>query len=104
MRFEVVAGDVVIGWSDLEHGDPPTGVAHGRMHVTAAYSPERLDESLRVRPQGGEFFVLERGIHVDDFSADLGPEGIEVHVLGIDAATYARFFEHHVRDYVERST
>lgn len=53
LRFEVLSGDVVIGWSDLEYGDPPMGVAHGRLEVTAAYASLKADATLRVRPVGG---------------------------------------------------
>jgi hypothetical protein len=39
MKFEVLAGDVVIGWSAFEHGDPPMGVVLGRLTVTSTVQP-----------------------------------------------------------------
>jgi len=88
LRYEVVAGDVVIGWSELENGDPPMGVALGRLHVNDAYASFQPGAPLRVRPPGGAFFEPVGGVHIEDYSADLGPDAIEVSVLGIDAAVY----------------
>jgi hypothetical protein len=97
LRFEVVAGDTVIGHSALEHGDPPMGVTHGRLHVTPAYASRQAGTPLRVRPIDGEFFEPEGGVHTEDFSAEL--DEIEVSVLGIASAVYERYFPHHVKAY-----
>jgi hypothetical protein len=102
MKFEVVADEVVIGWSELEQGDPPMGVAFGRMHPTPAYSTMSSKGSLpqlRVRPEGAPSLVLSGGVHLEDHSADLGPDGIEVSILGLDATTYERYFPMHVKAY-----
>ena len=99
MKYEVVAGDVVIGWSELEAGDPPMGVASGRLHPTSAYVGVSVDVTLRVRPEGASFFEPAAGVYIEDHSADLGPEGIEVSVLGLDAAVYELHFPQHVRAY-----
>lgn len=103
MRYEVFSGDALIGWSDLEAGDPPMGVASGILRPTPAY-PGALaaGNQLRVRPEGGEFFEPAFGVHVENYSADLGPEGIEVSVVGIEAATYERWFSDHLRRYEEQ--
>lgn|SRR5690606_12647427 len=97
MRFEVLAGDVLIGWSELEHGDPPMGVAHGKREATTAYGSTPPDAVLRVRPVGEAFFEPAGGVHIEDLRADLGPDAVEVSVLGLDHETYRRYFAHHVR-------
>jgi hypothetical protein len=102
MKFEVVHGDAVIGWTELENGDPPMGVAFGRMYPTAVYSLVRDAVPLRVRPEGGTFFQPAGGVHLEDQSAELGPEAIEVSVLGLDSTTYERHFSAHVRAYEEQ--
>ena len=59
MRFEVLSGDTRIGWSELEFGDPPMGVAHGRFYPSDFYRSSRhagLDGDLRARPEGSEEF------------------------------------------------
>jgi hypothetical protein len=96
---------VVIGWSELEKGDPPMGVAAGQMHPTAAYSSAQAKMSeieLRVRPEGEAFFEPAGGVYLEDYSKDLGPQGIEVSVLGLDAEIYERYFPMHVRAYEEQ--
>jgi hypothetical protein len=103
MRYEVMEDDVCIGWSELEFGDPPMGVAHGRLYPSDLYQASRhagANANLRVRPSGSdEFLQPAAGVFVEDLSADLGPEGIEVSVLGLDAEIYERLFPHHVRAY-----
>jgi hypothetical protein len=106
MRYEVLPGDTQIGWSELEFGDPPMGVAHGRFHPSDHYrssSHAGSNTDLRARPEGsGEFFQPSGGVFIEDLSADFGPEGIEVSILGLDGATYRRFFPHHVKTYEEQ--
>ena len=103
MKYEVVSGDVVIGWSELEAGDPPMGVVFGRLHPTLAYAAAATAYvPLRVRPEGASFFEPSGGVHIEDHSADLGPEGIEVSVLGLDASVYELHFSQHVRTYEQQ--
>lgn len=98
----MLAGDVVIGWSELEKGDPPMGVAVGVLHPSAAYAGASPASQLRVRPEGGPFFDPVGGVQVEDYSADLGPDGLEVSVVGIEAVTYERYFPHHLKAYEEQ--
>ncbi len=99
MRFEVVVDDVVVGWTELESGDPPMGVAVGRMHPNDAYAGVKPGSSFRVRAVGDEFLKPSGGVHVADHSAELGPDAIEISVLGLDAAAYRQHFAAHVRAY-----
>jgi hypothetical protein len=101
MRYEVFAGDVMIGWSELERGDPPMGVALGVFHPSEAYQGVAVG-TLRLRPEGGAFFEPVAGVHIEDYSADLGADGIEVSVLGIDADTYKQYFPMHLKVYEEQ--
>ena len=101
MKFEVLAGDVVIGWSAFEHGDPPMGVVLGRLTVTSAYGTTLPDAPVRVRPEGEAFFEPTGGVHIEDLS-EFGPDEIEVSVLGLDHVTYERYLPHHVRAYEEQ--
>jgi hypothetical protein len=39
--FDIFHGDVLIGRSELESGDPPTGVAFGQFEPTPAFAPLR---------------------------------------------------------------
>jgi hypothetical protein len=60
MRYEVMEDDVCIGWSELEFGDPPMGVAHGRLYPSDLYKASRhagANTKLRVRPAGSDEFL-----------------------------------------------
>jgi hypothetical protein len=58
---------------------------------------------LRARPEGSaEFFRPIGGVFIQDLSADLGPEGIEVSILGLDGESYRRFFPKHARAYEDQ--
>lgn len=100
MRFEMVTPEGTIGWSELEHGDPPKGLAYGRFHPTALYQASRHagpDADLHARPEGSEeYFRPSGGVFIEDLSAEFGPEEIEVSVIGLDAETYERFFPEHL--------
>jgi hypothetical protein len=102
VRFEILAGDVVIGWSELESGDPPMGVALGRVHVAPAYGAAPPATGLRVRPEGEPFFEPSGGVSITDYRDELGDDAVEVSLLGLDAETYARWFPHHVSAYHEQ--
>lgn len=116
-RFEILAGGVVIGHSELEHGDPPMGVATGRFFPLTAYeaiqpqvvaardgSQEGLGFSVRVA--GGQTIPAQGGVRIDDYSAELGDDGIEVDVLRIAYPLYEELFpgrhEEYARGFEER--
>jgi hypothetical protein len=103
MRFEVHFGDVLIGWSELEFGDPPRGIAYGRFFPAASYVSSvhaGPDVVLHMRPEGGEEFSQRAtGVHIEDLSADFGPEAIEVSIVGLEFDAYEHLFAHHVKAY-----
>jgi len=105
-RFEVLSGSNLIGWSDLELGDPPMGVAFGRFFPSPAYSigmalpqDEISQSSLSLRISGGETLRSSAGVQITDYSADLGPDGIEVSIFGITYPSYESLFPEHVASY-----
>ena len=105
MRCEVFFGDALIGWSELEHGDPPTGVAYGRffpseLYVQSAHAGS--DVGLRARLEGEEEFFRAKGVHIEDLCDDFGPEEIEVSVIGLESETYEHYFPHHVKNYEQQ--
>jgi hypothetical protein len=112
-RFEVLSDGVLVGHSELESGDPPMGVVQGRFVPSLAYSAirssvvEDRDGSqahlvLAVRPTNGAELPAQGGVRIMDYSAELGDEEIEVHVLGIGYPLYEELFPEHVAAYRAR--
>src|SRR5215207_10998820 len=109
-RFEIYSGAMLIGWSGLESGDPPMGVALGRFIPADDYSSVRervvssspdadSDLALSVRVVGGDYLQSRGGVHITDYSAHLGSDAIEVSVLGIVHPPYESLFPDHVAAY-----
>jgi hypothetical protein len=108
-QFHIYSGEHLIGWSELELGDPPMGVAYGKFVSLPAYktiqsrviSLNGKDQSelhLSVCLPNGT--ALEAaGVHIVDYSAELGEGGLEVSVLGICNPPYEQLFPHHVAAY-----
>ena len=107
--FEVVALDgEVVGTTGFEVGDPPMGVASGRFTPTPAYASIRSlvlaaaasgadGPRLRVRTRAGEYLEPCSHVHITDFSDELGDDGLEVTILGLEP--YSKFFAHHCEVY-----
>jgi hypothetical protein len=96
-KFTFLAGGTEIGWSELELGDPPMGVALGRFHPSERYSPPHA--SIKVRTPDGLEMEATGGVCILDGSDVLGPEAIEVSVLGIVSPAYDALFPEHVAAY-----
>lgn len=114
MRFEVKLGSEIIGYSELEGGDPPMGVAFGRFVATPAYisiQPYCIKHrdywvaipELSVCIPGGVLIECSGGIQIIDFSPELSEAGIEVHVNGITNPPYHELFPHQEEAYRSRS-
>lgn len=109
--FEVYSGSMLVGHSNLEHGDPPMGVAFGRFVPNEAYATiqhqcieNQSDQSLLslvVKTPQGETIECA-GVGILDYSRDVGEEGIEINVLGIPYPAYEILFPKHVALYDER--
>jgi hypothetical protein len=113
MRFEVKVGSEIIGFSELEGGDAPMGVAFGRLVPTPAYASiqpyciQHRDQwkfipGMTVQERGGAPIECSGGIQIVDFSPELGEEGIQIHLLGVTNPPYDELFAHHVEAYNKR--
>ena len=111
-RFEVLADSVPIGHTDLEVGDPPMGVASGKLiplpayakvqsHIVASGGSSPQSIVLSIQLVGGQALVCA-GVSILDCSADLGPTEIEVTALGISEPPYEELFPHHVAAYANQ--
>ena len=89
------------------------GVAEGRFLPSPAYAAiqpsvvSTRDSSqehlvLAARPANGNELPAQGGVRILDYSAELGAEEIEVHVLGIGYPTYEALFPSHVAVYRSR--
>ena len=110
-RFEIYSGPILVGWSGLELGDPPMGVAFGRFLPAQGYSaiqsfvvaaaggplPDHLN--LSIREKAGAVLQASGGVHITDCSAELGAEGMEVSILGVSYPSYESIFPEHVAAY-----
>lgn len=110
MRFEVKLGDEIIGRTELEGGDPPMGVAGGRLVPTPAYRSIQLHcikhrdrweaiPELSVSTIGGVRLECSGPIQILDFSPELGETEIRIEVCGITKPPYGELFPHHVEAY-----
>lgn len=110
MRFEVKLRGEIIGFSELEGGDAPMGVAFGRLLPTPAYAAIqryciehrdywKLIPELTVHEPGGVPIECSGGVQIIDFSPELGEEGIQIHLNGVTNPPYDELFLHHVEVY-----
>ena len=110
MRFEVKLGSEIIGFSDLERGDPPMGVASGRFVPTPAYASIQSYcikhrehwvsiPGLTVWVAGAAPIECSGGVQIIDFSPELGEAGIEIHLKGVTNPPYGELFRHHAEVY-----
>lgn len=101
-RFKVFRGTTLIGWSDLEAGDPPMGVAFGQLLPTNAYSDfqgssidSQSHKSLSITTAENSPVEASGGIYIEDLSSELGEKAIEITALGIESSAYASLFPEH---------
>jgi hypothetical protein len=117
--FCIFHGDVLIGRSELEYGDPPMGVAFGRFEPTSAFAPLRNammpardvtgKEQRDLRYLAGLSAKTADGIALacsqvavrEGGEAD-NPLEWEVECLGIGYPLYEELFPHHVKAYEDR--
>ena len=110
-RFEVFSSTTAIGYSELEDCDPPMGVASGRFiplpayeaiqpMIVAARDSSQKHLALTLRTAGGHTIQAQGGIQITDYSAELGPEGNRLEVLGIAYPPYEELFPGRYAEYV----
>ena len=119
--FIVLSGETVIGWSALEHGDPPMGMLLGDLHPSesyaevgavfrALYSANETDRpdiyraiedlQLRIETESGE--IISDTLGILDPGDDLPEELPYVDARCLSADVYRRHFRHHIQAYDER--
>jgi len=105
-KFLVYAGDVLVGVSALEQGDPPMGVAFGSLIPVAAYDRIRAECVANHADQTGLNLCVTtaEGVSIQCAGVailDCGLEGEppEVNVLGISHPPYGELFPAHVVAY-----
>jgi hypothetical protein len=108
-QFHIYNGEIFLGWSELELGDPPMGVAFGKFVAFPGYETiqskivslagkDQTSLNLSARIPGGATLEAAR-VCIADYSAELGEDGLEVSVLGISNPPYETLFPHHVAAY-----
>ena len=106
--FEVFFGTTLVGYSRLERGDPPMGVAFGLFIPSNAYRAiqqqcienhaDQTALNLTLRTPTHEVIPCA-SVAILDASPDFGEEGIELNVLGIPYPLYGELFPEHVARY-----
>lgn len=93
--FIVLAGSTPIGTTSLELGDRAVGVGAGRFVPSPAYAAIQAEViatqhasqvalGLRVVRADGRLIAGDGNVQIVDYSAELGADALEVHVIGID--------------------
>ena len=88
------------------------GVAGGRFFPLPAYeairplllaarNPIQAHLALSVRTADGHAIPAEGGVQMNDYSTELGPESIEIEVMGIGYSLYEKLFPARHEAYVE---
>jgi len=109
-QFHIYSRGRLIGWSELEFGDPPMGVAFGKFIPAPAYTSiqsqvvsltgkDQACLDLSARLPNGEALEAVGGVCIADYSVEAGEDGLEVSVLGISYPAYEHLFPHHVAAY-----
>jgi hypothetical protein len=107
-EYKVFSGETLVGYSALELGDPPMGVALGKFFPLAAYgliqvqciAARDLPQShldLSIARQNGNVLPVEHGVVILDYSVELGE--IEVQAVGIGYPLYGELFPQQVATY-----
>lgn len=112
-KFAVYSGNVLVGYSELESGDAPMGVAFGVFEPLSAYSKiqtecslNHIDQShlqLSIQTEAGVAIPCD-GVGILDSSAESDPSDIEVNILGIPYPLYEELFPQHVEKYDNQSS
>lgn len=107
MRFRVKLDEVIIGFTELEHGDPSMGCASGLFVPTPAYSSIQqycIDHLLDWKPirlltislLDGDPIENVGGIQITDFGPGLEHQEIEISICGVVKPPYEELFPQHM--------
>ena len=115
--YAIYLGDVLVGRSALETGDPPMGVASGAFQPTPQFSPlhargvPAVDgegkpiadvlvwEGLSAKTPDGADLECEGGVSITGYCPASSPWELEVFCLGIPYPLYEEIFPEHVKSY-----
>jgi hypothetical protein len=110
-KYAVYSRSEVVGYSELESGDSPMGVAFGAFTPSNAYitiqrecltnHTNQSELGLSVRTEAGVVIPCS-GVSILDYSAEADSSCIEVNVLGIPSALYEELFPEHVAAYARQ--
>lgn len=108
-RFLVRAAGEVIGWSQLETGDPPMGVASGAFFPNDSYRRDAhattggiAARGLTVVREDGREVGPNLGVPIWDAGPDQGDEPLWIDVLGLDSELYEELFPKQAEEYRSR--
>ena len=107
MGFKIYIDNEIIGYSELECGDPAMGVAFAILCATEAYNNyqqifidrdfEKIERlNLYAIAEDGIKFEPVGGVAILDYSMEIGEEEIEVSLLGLHWEIYQKYFPHHI--------
>jgi len=101
MRFSIYSGLVLVGYSALDYGDPPMGVAFGQFEPADGYaaiqnqcSTNHHDQTvldLSVQTEAG-LVIPCAGLAILDYSEELAPPCIEVNISAFHIRSMASCF------------
>ena len=98
-RFLVRAAGDVVGWSQLETGDPAMGVASGAFIPNERYhrdehavSDGHAPKGLAVTTQDGREVGPNLGVAITDLGPDQLDDPLWIDVLGLDSELYRDLF------------
>lgn len=107
-RFSIYSGLVLVGYSALDYGDPPMGVASGQFEPADGYaaiqnecSTNHHDQTvldLSVQTEAGLVITCE-GLAILDYSKEFPSPCIEVNIFGIPYPLYGELFPQQVTLY-----
>jgi len=104
--FGIFYGDVLIGRSELESGDPPMGVAFGRFEPTDAFAPLRnamkpARDGAGKEQRDARYLEGVCGSHVEvsEYGEADNPIAWEATCYGIGRPPYEELFPHHLEAY-----
>ncbi|QXI26163.1 hypothetical protein [Pseudomonas vanderleydeniana] len=106
--FHFYSGSTLVGWSALEDGDPPMGVASGEFKPANGYAAIQVECQSSLRDQSSLCLSVRTvtgitipcaGINISDYSKDLKDGSIEVSVLGVPHPLYEELFPNQVEIY-----
>jgi hypothetical protein len=99
MNYEIRIGNLVIGTTKLECGDPPMGFVFGNVTPTEGYKTLTDLVKAELYEQGRDNEIKCTSISVEDFTKEVGETCIEITALVESAEEYDKYFIHHRETY-----